>query len=54
MKHWRIILCALLLAGAGVALTGCATDNADNTSTLPWNAPQDWEGPLPSNINQGR
>jgi len=55
MKFWRIILCALLLAGAGLALTGCATDNnPDNVSSLPWNAPQDWEGPLPSSINQGR
>ena len=54
MKHWRVIFCALLLAGAGLFLVGCATDNPDNVSSLPWNQPQDWEGPLPSNINQGR
>jgi len=54
MKSWRLILSVLLLAGAGLALTGCQTDNPDNVSSLPWNQPQDWEGPLPSTINQGR
>ncbi len=54
MKKWRIILCALGLAAASLVLTGCATDNPDNVSSLPWNTPQNWEGPLPSSINQGR
>ena len=54
MKNWRTLICALLLGAAAVALTGCASDNPDNVSSLPWNQPQDWEGPMPSTINQGR
>lgn len=50
----RAILFALLLAGAAGLLAGCATDDPDNRDTKPWNVPQDWEGPMPSNINQGR
>jgi len=55
MKTLRLLLCAIVLGGAGLILTGCATDNSpDNVSSLPWNSPQGWEGPLPSTINQGR
>jgi len=54
VKNWRVILCLLFLAGAGLAFTGCATDGPDNVSALPWNQPQGWEGPMPSSINQGR
>jgi hypothetical protein len=50
----RTILFALLLAGAAGLFAGCATDDPDNRDTKPWNVPQNWEGPLPSNINQGR
>jgi hypothetical protein len=51
MKKLRTILGALLLAAAAAWITGCATDT---DSTMPWNTPQNWEGPLPSNINEGR
>ena len=55
MKLLRLILCALSLTGAAGFLGGCATDDPDNNiSQTPWNRPQDWEGPLPSTINQGR
>ncbi|HEX4122831.1 MAG TPA: hypothetical protein VH619_19625 [Verrucomicrobiae bacterium] len=54
MKILRIILCAVFLALAGWTFTGCATDDSQNVSSIPWNTPQDWEGALPSNINQGR
>jgi hypothetical protein len=54
MKILRTIFCASLLAVAAVVLTGCATDNPDNISSVPWNQPAGWEGPLPSTINQGR
>jgi hypothetical protein len=54
MKILRITLCALFLALAGWGLTGCATDEGDSTSAIPWNTPQSWEGALPSSINQGR
>jgi len=50
----RTILFALLVAGATGLLAGCATDDPDNIDTKPWNTPQSWEGPMPSNMNQGR
>ncbi|MGA2557814.1 MAG: hypothetical protein ABSG04_16210, partial [Verrucomicrobiota bacterium] len=50
----RAILFALLLAGATGFLSGCATDDPENVDTKPWNLPQNWEGPMPSTINQGR
>ena len=55
MKTIRgIFVCLLLVSGAGL-LGGCATDDPDsNISQLPWNQPQDWEGPMPSTLNQGR
>jgi hypothetical protein len=52
MKIWRTVLGALVLALAAGWLTGCATDS--EVSSMPWNTPQSWEGPLPSTINQGR
>jgi type IV pilus biogenesis protein CpaD/CtpE len=52
MKVLHTILCVLFLAAAAGLLAGCATDNSD--SSIPWNTPQDWEGPMPSTINQGR
>jgi hypothetical protein len=43
---WFILL--LLLALAGVGLTGCATpEESDNVSTRPWNAPGNWEFGVP-------
>jgi hypothetical protein len=50
----RTVLLALLLAGATGLLSSCATDDPDSMDTKPWNAPQGWEGPFPSNMNQGR
>ncbi len=44
----------LAVAAMAAMLTGCATDDPDNLSTVPWNAPKDWEGPMPSTFNQGR
>ncbi len=34
----------LFVLGLGVG-TGCATVDTHNTSEMPWNRPQDWEGP---------
>ncbi len=50
----RAILFALLFAGATGFLSGCATDDPENVDSKPWNLPQNWEGPMPSTINQGR
>jgi hypothetical protein len=50
----RILLFALMAAGAAGGLTGCATDDSQGYSTIPWDKSQSWEGPMPSTINQGR
>jgi hypothetical protein len=46
----------LLLPVAVVALmTGCATtDDAENVSERPWNAPKSWEHGMPSGMFEGR
>jgi hypothetical protein len=54
MKILRIVFCAFLFAITAEILTGCATDGQDDISSTPWNQPANWEGPLPSTINQGR
>ena len=44
MKAFRTILLMAVMV-AGVALvSGCATTNDDNVSSIPWNRPQSWEG----------
>jgi hypothetical protein len=53
-KILSTILFALLMAGAAGLFSGCATDEPDAGSPRPWDGPQGWEGPFPSNINQGR
>ena len=56
-KILRMMLFALFVASAGGLLSGCATynpDNDNNISSIPWNTPKGWEGPMPSTMNQGR
>jgi len=48
----RKVLFALLLAGVTGLLAGCVTDQPPDPK--PWLPPQNWEGPMPSNMNQGR
>ena len=43
----------LLLALAGMALGGCATES-ENMSERPWDAPKSWENGMPSNMLEGR
>lgn len=47
-------LSLLLLAGAMVFLSGCATPDPDNASARPWNSPKGWENGLPSSVFEGR
>jgi hypothetical protein len=36
-------------------LAGCAsTDDSDNVSERPWNAPRNWESGLPGGMMEGR
>lgn len=38
----QMFVLALLMLAAGL-LTGCATTEKDNVSSIPWNRPQQWE-----------
>jgi len=33
----------LALVSIALAISGCASDEPENASVRPWNAPQDWE-----------
>jgi hypothetical protein len=44
----------LLLVGAALGLSGCASPESDNYSERPWNAPQGWETGLPSGLTDQR
>jgi len=49
----RLVL-LLVLTSLVMGLTGCATDEPENSSVRPWNSPKGWEtGGLPSSINEG-
>jgi hypothetical protein len=37
------ILLLLMLVSLALAVTSCASDEPDNASVRPWNAPQSWE-----------
>jgi hypothetical protein len=54
MKTLRFVLLAMVLAGAALVVSGCATTESENLSERPWNSPKGWESGLPSNINEGR
>ena len=45
MKASRtILLLVALMATSAILVSGCATTNDDNVSSIPWNRPQSWEG----------
>lgn len=47
--RWLPLL--ILAAATTVGLVGCATtDETDNVSSRPWNAPKGWETGLPSGM----
>jgi len=47
-----LLVCGLVIFG----FNGCATgsDDGDNASVRPWNAPKNWEGGLPGGMMEGR
>jgi hypothetical protein len=48
-----LVLC-LMTAGL-LTLTGCLSDEPENSSSRPWNSVRGWENSsVPSTINQGR
>jgi hypothetical protein len=46
-------LMLLLLGFVLLGITGCETNEPENESVRPWNAPQSWEGNSPM-LNQQR
>jgi hypothetical protein len=44
MKAFRTILLLAAMATGLVLVSGCATTNGDNVSSIPWDRPQQWEG----------
>jgi hypothetical protein len=46
--------CFLLLALVAILLgvSGCESDEPENASVRPWNAPQGWENGLPVDMGQ--
>jgi hypothetical protein len=47
-KWFLLLSLEVLLAG----FTGCSTNEPQNASVRPWNAPQSWEGGLPIDMGQ--
>jgi hypothetical protein len=47
-KLFLLLSLGTLLAG----FTGCSTNEPQNASVRPWNAPQSWEGGLPIDMGQ--
>jgi len=41
--HFLLLLALVSLA---LAISGCASDEPENTAVRPWNAPQSWENGL--------
>jgi hypothetical protein len=44
MKAFRTILLLAAMATGLALVSGCATTNDDNVSSIPWDRPQQWEG----------
>ncbi len=44
----------LLTAVLMLLVSGCATQDPENVSARPWNAPKSWENGIPASIMQGR
>jgi len=50
----RAVKCLLLLVLGAVltGVSGCATNDPENASVRPWNAPQSWENGIPGMSQQ--
>jgi len=46
------LLLLLALGGILVSASGCQTDDPENMSVRPWNAPKGWEGGMPIDTGQ--
>ena len=44
MKAFRSFLLLAAMATGVALVSGCATTNNDNVSSIPWDRPQQWEG----------
>jgi hypothetical protein len=50
----RLFGLGLLAAVTMILISGCTTNEPENTSSRPWNTPKSWEHGLPSIMNEGR
>ena len=51
-RVWAVLTLALSLLALA---SGCSTtDDSENLSERPWNAPKSWEGGMPSGMFEGR
>jgi hypothetical protein len=48
------VFLVLILGAILLSVSGCATDDPENTSVRPWNQPQSWEGGIPLMDTQHR
>lgn len=46
------LLLLLALGAVLVNVSGCQTDDPENVSVRPWNAPKGWEGGVPIDTGQ--
>jgi hypothetical protein len=54
MKNPPLVL-LLLLALTMIFFSACSTtEDSENVSVRPWNAPRGWENGLPSTMTEGR
>ena len=54
MKVLRNLILGILLTGALIAVSGCATDSEENVSSRPWGYVRGYDPGLPSTMNEGR
>jgi hypothetical protein len=47
-KFFLLLACGVILAG----VSGCSSEEPQNASIRPWNAPQSWENSLPIDMGQ--
>jgi hypothetical protein len=52
MKRTAKWFCLFALAAIFSVVSGCSTNEPQNASARPWNAPQSWEGGLPVDMGQ--
>jgi len=53
-RQLRVLLALALLFASGFLVGGCATSDAENISSRPWNSTEGFQGGFPSTLNEGK